>query len=183
VIASLVYRPLVYERNLGNLLRAAYLLAARALLRLPLPGALRPAAAAAFVGVFLLQLVVGKEYYRRPTKQQFREAVEYVVERAPSYPGSVVASTGGRNRYLDYYLIKYGSSQRALSLNTDAAVRRLLAGGEVRFVWFVHSPGLGTVDPDLLVHNGLQVVEQQHFHKVTVRLFAVPAPPPDLPGA
>jgi hypothetical protein len=127
--------------------------------------------------MFLVHLFAVKAYYWRPTKEQFREAIEYVVETSPAYPDSIVTSSGKRDHYLNYYLARFGFPAQASSVNDGKDLRRLRAADEIRFVWFVEPSRPEPIDRSSLARGGVRVVERRKFHKMDVWLFAVPPAP------
>jgi mannosyltransferase len=89
---SLVWSPFLLDRALIISLPAAYLLVARATTQLPL----RPKVQVGVVtvaGLLLLsQLLFSMDYYTKPHKEQFREAMQFVVEN--DRPNSFIVGCG-----------------------------------------------------------------------------------------
>ncbi len=110
LVASVVFNPVFTPRNLIICLPAAYLLLALALLQLPLSGALKPVVAVAVPCLLLVHTVFALEYYWRPGKQQVREAMAFVAQLEPEFPGAILVGNAHNPAYFDYYLERAGAS-------------------------------------------------------------------------
>jgi len=101
-VESVLSTPVLTFRNLIISLPAAYLLLSRSITRLPLCPRNQVIITFVLVSLFFSHLVFSMNYYSQPHKQQFREAVGYVVERDSLYEDSLIV--GYRVKaYLDYY--------------------------------------------------------------------------------
>lgn len=174
-LMSRVSTPVLTNRNMIISLPAAYLLLARAVARLPLRPLGHSVITVVLVGAFLWHLVVPKRYYSVPHKQQWREAVGYVIEHDDAYKDSLILSCGRPTRYIDYYFRRMGSARR-----TDAKVWReadipmvkeLIQTRAPRYVWYLltHAPPEKAFFEFL--ERELQLVEHKRFFKAEVWLF------------
>jgi len=141
VIESWLLLPIVTLRYLLVSLPPAYLLLARAFSALPLPRTGRLLAATGLVALCLFHLLGPIDYYRRPTKQQFREAAFYVADHAAEYPGGMVIANVWSRDYLDYYFEAADSPVRVDLLAAEAedapALAEALAQEKPRYVWYI----------------------------------------------
>ncbi len=141
LLASLLLNPVFTARNLIICLPAAYLLMARALLRLPLSGSLTACVAVAVPCLLLIHTVFTLEYYWRPTKQQFREATAFIAGLESEFPGALLIGNAHNPAYIDYYLDKAGSSRRVdVRGGSGASIPRVeeaLREHQSRYVWYM----------------------------------------------
>ena len=99
--------PVLTARNLIISLPAAYLLLSRATLRLPRRPQLGAALAVALVGMSAFGVLANGRYWRRPHKEQFREAASALVARSwdPAETRILAYPAFG----FDYYLARQGA--------------------------------------------------------------------------
>ena len=109
---SITVKPILTNRNLIISLPAAYLLLARAITRLPVSRTGQTIVIFSITGLFFYHLLFPMHYYSRPHKEQFREAVEFVVRDTHHYEDSVVIGYVWNPAYLNYYFGTMGSAQR-----------------------------------------------------------------------
>ncbi len=176
VAESALYRPVANERNLLIVLPAAYLWMARALTDLPQWLARgEKLVAPAFLAVCLLQLVVVKDYYRKPTKQQYRQAIEFIAESDPDFPRTLVATSGGRAEYLDYYLRRRGFREGARGVDSVSGLEAMAVVRPGGTFWWVDASRTDMRKGEILAEGGARELSLRRFHKVVVRKFALPA--------
>ncbi len=167
--------PIVQLRYLLICLPPAYLLLARAITVLPLPDYGRWALAAGIIAVCLFVLVGPLHYYSQPHKQQFRQAVAYVVDHDAAYPDSLVVGSVWHWDYLNYYFEQMGSPRRTDLLASQAEdlsnLVEALQARRPRFVWLVAAHL--TPDPQILgyLDSHLKLVDHQQFLGATVWLY------------
>jgi hypothetical protein len=183
-VKSLVSRPVFVPRNLIICLPAAYLLSARALSLLPLRARWRSCVAGALTAALLVHLVAGLNYYRQPTKEQFREAAQYVIDRdaavgGPSAGGADLLGFAWSEEHLNFYLERLGSSLRVkqvLGLDTDIPqLETYLDQEHPRRLWYIAAhrvPQQGFLDA---LADRMTLVEKHDFIGASVSLWAAPA--------
>ncbi len=111
-ILSMVYKPILAPRHLIIVLPAFYLLAAVGLNAISWP-TLDPKLTAAVTAIGLaLVLTFHLKYYQTVTKQQFREAAEWVDAYRSKHPNALVVGYLWSASYLNYYLAQMDSPQR-----------------------------------------------------------------------
>jgi len=91
-LKSLFSTPAFTYRSLIILLPAAYLLLARSITLLPYERIARPLVTFLLICLFSYQLFWLEDYYNRPTKEQFREAVAFVNQNESEYPDAFTMS-------------------------------------------------------------------------------------------
>lgn len=149
-VRSHLASPVFLSRTLLIVAPAAYVLLAHAIARLAPRRWPTGVLATALMALLVVHLVAVKDYYVRPTKNQFREAAAWLVANDDAQPAVVLASTTGR--YFDYYLERLGSPRRVdltASRPTDRpGVAALLARRAPAQVWVLqtHRP----VDAEVL---------------------------------
>lgn len=174
-IESWALLPIVQLRYLLISLPPAYLLLARAITVLPLPGWGRWMLAAGVMAVCLTVLVGPLHYYSQPHKQQFRQAVAYVVDHDAAYPDALVVGSVWHWDYLNYYFEQRGSPRRTALLASQAEdlpeLAAALAARQPRFVWLIAAHL--TPDPQLLgyLDSHLKLVDRRQFLGATVWLY------------
>jgi mannosyltransferase len=168
-VKSLVSVPVLTPRNLIISLPAAYLLVARAVARLPLRGWGHGLLTAGLAGGFVLQLIFGMEYYAEPHKEQFREAVQYLVERDRAYGDSMILVWGAYPDQFDYYFEKAGSGRRADVVGGREAdlvpVIQHILKENPRYVWYVVVQARAQVEPEFagFLNKNFTMLEHRQF--------------------
>ncbi|GMW02837.1 MAG: hypothetical protein AMXMBFR84_39730 [Candidatus Hydrogenedentota bacterium] len=162
------------HRNLIISMPAVYLAVAFAVARIPVPKALSWCFAGMVVGVCALRLVTSG-YYAYPHKDQFREAIGYVVDREGLYPDAELVVLSNLPFTYDYYLKRFGSDMRpALVAGRDGtdALDGLVANRNPKYVWYLSADPF----PDDAFVNHLNeyfdVLEMQRFLRVNAYLLA-----------
>jgi hypothetical protein len=180
-VKSLVSRPVFVPRNLIICLPAAYLLSARALALLPVRLRWRSAVAGAVTAALLVHLVVGMNYYRQPTKEQFREAAQYVIDHDAAAGGLSAGGAGllgfaWSEEHLNFYLERLGSSLRVKQvLGLDADIPQLeayLDREHPERLWYIAAhrvPQRGFLDA---LAGRMTLLEKHDFIGASVSLWA-----------
>jgi mannosyltransferase len=89
---SVLWSPFLLNRALIISLPAAYLLAARAITQLPLRPKVQVGLVTVAAVLLLSHLLFSKDYYTEPHKEQFREAMRFVIEN--DRPNSFIVACG-----------------------------------------------------------------------------------------
>ena len=111
-IKSIVSSPVLTNRNLIISLPAIYLLLARSITRLPLKPVYKCIVPIGIVALLISHNMFIKQYYSTPQKEQFREAVNYIVEYDNSSQyNSIIVGYAWSAKYFDYYFGKKHSSR------------------------------------------------------------------------
>jgi len=174
-LESWLLLPIIQLRYLLICLPPAYLLLARAVVVLPLRGWGRRALAVGLIACFLLVLVGPIHYYSRPSKEQFRGVVAYVVRHDAAYPGALIVGSVWHADYLNYYFEQLGSARRTdlVAGNTEdlpLLVARMNAR-QPHYVWLVSAHLVPA--PELLAYldSHMTLVDYRQFLGAAVWLY------------
>jgi mannosyltransferase len=179
-VKSLVSAPVLTPRNLIVSLPAAYLLVARSITRLPVAAVAQGLLSFALVVGFMLQLVFGMAYYSEPQKEQFREAVQYLVEEEYLYEDSVIVVWGAYRGQFDYYFEKSGSNRRidlAAGRRDDMVpVIQYTTSEDARYMFYVLVHGRALVEPRFaeFLNRNFTLLDHRHFVGLSVWLLENP---------
>jgi mannosyltransferase len=178
---SLVSSPVLTPRNLIVSLPAAYLLVARCITRLPASALAQALLTSALVAGLVLQLVFGMTYYSEPQKEQFREAVQYLVEGERHYDDSVILVWGAHRDQFDYYFEKSGSSRQidlAAGREDDLVpVIQYIVKENPRYVWYVLVDARALLEPQFarFLNENFTILDHRQFVGLNVWLLENPA--------
>jgi mannosyltransferase len=172
--ASVLFSPILTERNLIISLPAACLLLARSVTRLPGGAMGQSAAALGLAGVFLAHLIFSLDYYSEPQKTQFREAAAYIA--ANGMPGeAVVVGCAHRLEYFNYYFERGGSPLRVRLWGCrEEQLRglfRTLEEREPRQIWYIRADRLPEEGVVRALRRELEPAGHREFEGAEVWLF------------
>ncbi|HZY45133.1 MAG TPA: glycosyltransferase family 39 protein [Anaerolineae bacterium] len=167
--------PILTLRNMIIALPAVYLLSARSITRLTPKPIGQTAISVALAAVFMYNLLYVDNYYTQPHKDQFREAVASIVQRADSYPQAYILGYGYGSEYFDYYFQHFGSPLRVdlstYDSNQFPIVTAAIKRAQPKYVWLVS----GLIIPNDLLLNyfnqNYQLIDQQPFFQAGVWLY------------
>lgn len=172
-LKSIVSAPLLTNRNLLISLAAAYVLAARAIAQLPINTKAQVNVTLTLLAFFALDLTVFQAYYTEPQKQQFRDAVSYVIKNDPYYSGSLIIGYAWSEDYFNYYFEKLGSAQHISVMGgqaTDIAIAEPSIRQNYQYVWYIFAKPPDEAFTGYL-NNKLMLIDQKKFIGVQVWLF------------
>lgn len=178
VAISYLWTPVYTQRNLLIAVPAVYLLLARAITSLSTRSYLQALIALLFGAVPLYHMLAVMGYYRYPYKEQFREAVEFVVQGSEQYPEASVIGYERFASYFDYYFKAFGSDLRTDLVVQDETglieIKSLIAEDGTGYFWFM--VGHRYTDPRLvyLLEDEYQVLDEVKFQGAAVWLFQHP---------
>ena len=176
-VLSIIYKPLLVNRNLIISLPAFYLLWARWLVLLPFKPRWQNVVAVLFMAAMLAQLLFVKQYYTTPQKQQFREATAFIAERENLYPDAIVIGYVWFPDYLNYYLEKHGSTHRVTYIAGEEAdldvVATAVATEQPAYLWYISAHKQPA--PAFVAHlqQDMELLTHEEFLGAEVWLFAV----------
>jgi uncharacterized membrane protein len=165
--------PVFTERNLIIVLPGVLLLAALALDAIERSW-FRGMAVATFLAVGLLayDLIAVRDYYRRPTKHQFREAALRVMQESAGArrPPLIVADVWYAS-YFDYYFRALGSDLRVGAVPRTMDHRRIVAQSRPAGLFCLEIAGKrrGKPRPPLCVFEGYREAKRWRLHGWVVR--------------
>jgi Predicted membrane protein len=141
LLLSWLYKPMAIHRYLIICLPAAYFLAARSIERLPINLTVKDLVSILIGLVLVFDLIIIKQYYTKPHKEQFREAVEIVVGQEKQYPNSLIVACSFNKGYFDYYFRHQNSSKRVdfvmCSKEEIQRIKELVGSEPERYVWLM----------------------------------------------
>jgi mannosyltransferase len=175
-LESRLFLPILQFRYLVVCLPPAYLLLARSITKLPLRPLWQGMIAGGLVSLFLVGLLVNLDYYGRPTKEQFRDAVAYVVKNDPEHRNSVVLGAVRNLDYLNYYFELMGSDRRSDGLALESAdlprITRLVEERRPEYVWLVSAHAVPAPELVAALRSRMALLQEQEFIGARVWLFA-----------
>ena len=155
-------------------LPAAYLLLARCITyllpkRKPL---LMVAVSSCIVVVFLLHLFFVRPFYSVSQKAQYREAVNYIVDKDPQYRGSLVI---GNLKSANYYFRRVKSTARVVlevrKLVDTPQIQKALTSRNTPYFWYIYVER--PPEDELLdyLNHKFQLIDKRIFHRAGVFLY------------
>jgi len=174
-IKSIISTPVLVFRYLIISLPPAYLLLSRAITQLPFKARTQMAVALILIGLFLRDLILVKHYYSLPQKQQWREAVEYIVEGDALYENSLIIGCAPQKDFFNYYFSKMDSPRRVdlLACRKQDISETMSAidsrnPSHIWFIWAMPKP-----DPEFLNYltENLRTLDHKRFKRADVWLF------------
>jgi len=177
-LISLVWTPMLTQRNLIILLPPVYLLLARAITQLPFNRGWKVGIALLLAGVPLYHMLFVQGYYRYPHKEQYREAVRYVIDRYSEESPSLIVGYAAYPEYFDYYFERFGSELRtALVAGKRGDVKTLttlLTHAEPERLWYISAHKTPSAAFLELLEREMLLLDKKSFLGAEVRLFAWP---------
>lgn len=174
-LISIVSQPILTNRNLIISLPAAYLLVARAISLLPLNRAGQIVVVISIAGLFLFQLVFGQGYYSNPSKEQFREAVEFVMDEGHSYENAIIIGYVWYPEYLNYYFQKEGATQRVNMIAGQeqdiSDVDKYIQEENPDYIWYIAAHKEPSPEFIEFLDQKFKQVQHESFIKAEVWLF------------
>jgi len=174
-LISVLWHPVLAYESLIISFPAAYLLIARAFTRLPLASGKRAAAVFLVVAFLFYHLVFSMEYFSKPHKEQFREAVYFIAENDRIYGDSLIVWYAWNSEYFDYYFKRAGSPMRVEVFGgTEADIQRVsdrINRKKPKHIWFIRAhnvPDKGFLD---FLGENRTLITHERFIKADVRLF------------
>ena len=107
-IRSIVSIPVLTQRNMIIIMPAACLLIGRSLMRIPMKHYIRAILVSAGILYLIYYLIFPMQYYQRPVKCQFREAVQFVLNSEYLDNDALIVANA---HFVDYFE-KLGSDRR-----------------------------------------------------------------------
>ncbi|MFC1546813.1 glycosyltransferase family 39 protein [bacterium] len=150
-IKSLISAPLLIGRYLIISLAAAYLLFSRSILELPIKSKKRNGVMLGVILLMFAHLLFFKQYYTRPQKEQYREAVEFITEQNKNYGNSLILGYNDTPRknvnkeVLNYYFERIRADKKvelvAGKKEDIVKVRNIVEKEKPEYIWFFKAHG------------------------------------------
>ncbi len=140
-IQSKISTPVLTERNMIIIMPAACLLIGRSLMRIPVKHYIQAILASAGILYLIYYLVFPMQYYERPVKCQFREAVRFVLNSEHINNNALIVANSHYAEYFDYYFEKLGSERRVDVLFGDTGdwqeVETALTHNSIDYIFYI----------------------------------------------
>ncbi len=177
-LISLVWTPMLTQRNLIILLPPVYLLLARAITQFPFSRGWRAGIALLLASVPLYHMVFVQGYYRYPHKEQYREAVRYVIDHYTEGSPSLIVGYAAYPEYFDYYFERFGSELRidlVAGRSRDVkTLTTLLTHAKPERLWYISAHKTPSAAFLELLEREMLLLDKKSFLGAEVRLFAWP---------
>ena len=181
-VRSRLAAPVFTLRNLVLTAPALYQLMARSLTRLAPQGRAGALAAALLCGLLLFDLGPRRRFYSAVTKEQWREAVDSVLDAAAPLPAMPVFAAALHPDYFEYYFQRNGAPRQVRLLvsgrHIDSLERELRRTGATHF-WYLQAHRNPARSLRRHLESRHRLVHQEDLLGATVRLYAV-GPDPEL---
>ena len=174
---SVLFQPILLSRSLIISLPAAYLLLARSITRLPVSSTGQALAAIAILVGILFQLVFSMNYYSQPHKEQFRDAVSFIVQNEHRYRDSLIIGYVWHPDYLNYYFAELGSSRRIEAMGGQTAdipnISGIIDESNKPYVWYIRAASSRKPQESFIdfLEQKMDLVSHQQFVEADVWLF------------
>lgn len=174
-IKSVLSAPILTYRNLIISLPAAYLLLSRSITQLPLCSRNQAIIAFIIVGLLLSHLIFSMDYYSKPHKEQFREAVDFIVKNDYLYEGSLIIGYAWSQDYFNYYFERKGSTRR---INVRGGqekdilnVAKLIRTENPQYIWYICAHRVPDAEFIDFLNKNLALIDYKKFIRANVWLF------------
>jgi mannosyltransferase len=188
LVATLLLKPMLTIRFLTVSAPAAYLLLARGLSVLTRRWKINIGVGGLFLVLALVDLFAVHQYYSKPVKDQWRDAVAHVVGENPRHPNALLIGSVWKPVFANYYFERLGSDLR---LQIEAGkksdlprISKEIQKAAPSAVWLIRIHR--TVEEGFLDYFKKNFLEKSHqkFIRADVWLFEVPTPSrPEPPAA
>ncbi len=174
-IKSIVSTPILSERNLIISLPPAFLLLSRSLMRVPVRSYIHAVMICLSAALLAYHLVFPLEYYTKITKDQFREAVQCLLEEDRLHHCPVIVANTNQEGYFDYYFDRLGTGRRVdvhfLSDDDWGKVKRTIDARNAECVWYLFARRGEGQQHYLLRKSGFDLSDHKAFYNTDVRLY------------
>lgn len=168
--------PVLTYRNLIICLPASYLLLSRAVTSLPLKFKHSTSITCAVLFILLgLHLCFPLQYYSGVHKQQFREAVKFVVKNDSGDLNSAIVAFGWSAKYFNYYFKQF-NCERTVDLlagkaNDTQALEVMLREKQPEYIWYIVAHRRPHKQFIAFMLKNFTVLSHQRFYGAEILLF------------
>lgn len=174
-IRSIVSTPILTYRSLLISLPAAYILLSRALIKLPSFFKINYIIVISLLSLFTYDLFYNLNYYTKPTKDQFRESVKYIIDNNSKYPDSKILAYTWNTQYFNYYFKHFNSELRTgenIGIAHDTVtLNKLISNNSPKYIWYVYIHRNPEIDFITYLDNNFHLIEFKNFIGGQVRLY------------
>lgn len=172
---SILSTPVLTNRNLIISLPPACILFSRSIMRIPAKSYIHTITSCLAIALITYHLLIPMEYYTKITKDQFRDAVQYLLEENRIDHCPVIIANTNQEGYFDFYLDRLGAGRRVdvhfLSDDDWEAVKRTIDTRNAECIWYLLARGGEGQQHYLLRRNGFDLSDRQAFLHTDVRLY------------
>lgn len=174
---SIFFKSILTNRNLIIIAPAAYILLARSITQIRIKNGGKIILTIIMIVFLLYQLLFGMDYYHHKTKEQFREAVKYVVDNSEQYSNDKIFVYGYNDEYFNYYFKSMQVDKKADLLVGEAKdsllVSTYILKNDARYFWYISAHR--TPDKKLIEYfnKKYKLVQNRFFIKAIVWLYKV----------
>ena len=175
-IKSIVSSPILTNRNLIISLPAVYLLLARSITTLPLKPMVTRIVLLGIMVLLISHNLLIKQYYSTPQKQQFREAVNYIVEHdSRTQYHSIIVGYTYYAEYFNYYFDKKHSSRTidivAGQQKDIPILSNVIAEKNPQYLWLIAAHRVPDREFIDFLKSKFSLVTSKTFKEASVWLF------------
>jgi len=174
-VVSNLMTPVLTFRNLIVSIPAAYLLLARSITKLTQNSTKLTIVTFLIMVMFLFNLIFTMHYYSKAHKDQFRETVNFIIEKYNSYENSLIIGCAWHKDYFNYYFKKRGSEIRvdiiAGKKEDRSKVLEVINENNPKYIWYIRAhrkPDSEFID---FLNEYLEPVLYKKFLRADVCLF------------
>lgn len=167
-LKSTISYPILTNRNLIVSLPAVYLLVSRSMMRLTSFKSLQVAVILLVVSACFYHLIWVKQYYVKITKEQFREAVDFVVRNDVPQYNALIGYYAWNAKYFDYYFEKQGFAKRSDMVVGRRHHMKILEASltkrRSKYVWLIYGHRFPHRDLQEYLKKNFQLVKGKYFY-------------------
>lgn len=185
LLFSITIAPIMTFRNFIVILPAVYLLFVYRVESLIASRKINTALYAILISFSFYDLTIVKNYYTKPSKDQYREAVSFVIKNDKEYKNSAVIASVFASVEFDHYFRTMGNDRRVdIKASEISDIQRIddyLKDQPREYYWFLS--GFRKPNPELVSHmkKNLELIHEEKFLGVTTMLFAKKGIKNDVP--
>lgn len=179
-VATLLLKPMLTIRFLTVSAPAAYLLLARGLAILSRRWKIQIGVGGLLLVLALVDLFAVKQYYRRPVKDQWRDAVAHVIRENQHHPNTLLVGSVWKPVFANYYFERLGSPRRLqIEAGRESDLPRIqkeIQQAAPEAIWLIRIHR--TIEEGFLNYFKRNYRQKSHrkFIRADVWLFEVPTP-------
>ena len=174
-IRSIISTPILTYRSLLISLPPAYILLSRSLIKLPFNIKINYLLICTLIALFAYDLFYNLDYYNKPTKDQFRESVKYIIDNNSKYPDNQILGYAWNLQYFNFYFNHFHSDLKitdGVGLKQDTIIlNNLIKSKSSKFIWYIYIHRYP--DNEIFKHfeNNFKLIEFKDFIGGQVRLY------------
>lgn len=141
-IRSEISTPILTYRSLLISLPPAYILLSRALIKLPFNIKINYLIVCVLISFLINDLFYNLDYYSKPTKNQFRESVKYIIDNNSKYQDNQILGYAWNLQYFNYYFKHFNSNLKiaeGVGLEKDTVIlNNIIKRKSPKYIFFIN---------------------------------------------